>query len=169
MASNTRPPPNPPLSLFFFSPRPLLLLLLLLLFLPVLSVLSAVSGQQRRRNGRQQQPALAYGAPQQAAAAAPQASYGQPEVAQDSASQGQHDHQGLDWLLESVPGTPGTDYPIYGQEALSSFQFDCNSQVEGGEYLLTCVVVFSSFLRVLFEHFFLSFFFSSLREISKVI
>jgi hypothetical protein len=45
-----------------------------------------------------------------------------------------HDHQGLDWLLESVPGTPGTDYPIYSQDALGGFTFDCNGQVEGGYY-----------------------------------
>jgi len=44
--------------------------------------------------------------------------------------------QGLDWLLESVPGTPGTDYPIYSQDQLGGFPFECNGQVEGGETIL---------------------------------
>ena len=26
---------------------------------------------------------------------------------------GGEDHQGLDWLRESVPGEPGVDYPVY--------------------------------------------------------
>ncbi len=47
--------------------------------------------------------------------------------------QQQHDHQGLDWLLESVPGQPGTDYPIFSQDQLAGFRFDCGGQVEGGE------------------------------------
>ena len=25
------------------------------------------------------------------------------------------DHEGLDWLIEAVPGVPGEDYPIYAQ------------------------------------------------------
>ena len=35
------------------------------------------------------------------------------------------DHQGLDWLRDSVPGEPGVDYPIYGLPVPeSSFSFD---------------------------------------------
>ena len=25
------------------------------------------------------------------------------------------EHEGLDWLIESVPGVPGEDYPIYAE------------------------------------------------------
>ena len=101
----------------------------------------------------QRRASNSYGAPQAAPA---QASYGQPapQGGGQSLSQGQsHDHQGLDWLLESVPGQPGTDYPIYGQDQLEQFQFDCGSQIEGGQFLRTfpffCFTNSSSLNRLL--------------------
>lgn len=45
--------------------------------------------------------------------------------------QGGDDHQGLDWLLKSVPGQPGTDYPIFAEAPETSFL--CDGQVEGGK------------------------------------
>merc|ERR1711936_948996 len=42
------------------------------------------------------------------------------------------DHQGLDWLLNSVPGTPGEDYPILAE--VPETAFSCDGQVEGGYY-----------------------------------
>ncbi|XP_063590054.1 titin-like [Penaeus indicus] len=33
-----------------------------------------------------------------------------------------HDHVGLDWLRDSVPGEPGVDYPIFGQVPKTSFR-----------------------------------------------
>ena len=98
-------------------------------FLPSFSHLSAlavvaVSGQQNRpRQGRQQGAPAAYGAPEQ-----PQ--YGLQADA-SSLSEAQEDHQGTDWLLKSVPGTPGTDYPILAE--VPETKFECNGQVEGGE------------------------------------
>ncbi|QQP36485.1 Putative LOC100114681, partial [Caligus rogercresseyi] len=47
-----------------------------------------------------------------------------PSVIQPSNS---HDHQGLDWLLNSVPGTPGTDYPILAEVPETGFA--CDGQV----------------------------------------
>ena len=41
------------------------------------------------------------------------------------------EHQGLDWLIESVPGVPGEDYPIYAE--VPDTGFSCDGQVEGGE------------------------------------
>lgn len=86
--------------------------------------LTLASGQRR------QQPARGYGAPQAAPAPAPQPTY---QTDSSQLSQARHDHQGLDWLLESVPGQPGTDYPIYSQEQLGGFQFDCGNLIEGGQ------------------------------------
>ena len=37
----------------------------------------------------------------------------------------------LDWLLESVPGTPGEDYPILAE--VPETGFTCDGQVEGGK------------------------------------
>ncbi len=89
-----------------------------------LTVASAQFGRQADRG---------YGAPP--VTSAPQPQYSRIDTTQDQLSNGQHsgDHQGLDWLLESVPGQPGTDYPIYSQEDIGQFTFDCNGQVEGGE------------------------------------
>ena len=41
------------------------------------------------------------------------------------------EHEGLDWLIESVPGVPGEDYPIYAE--VPDTGFSCDGQVEGGE------------------------------------
>jgi hypothetical protein len=97
-------------------------------FVPAIAI-SAVSGQRSANRG--------YGAPTQSFQPAPSQPAYQPQGGGQSLAQGQHggDHQGLDWLLESVPGQPGTDYPIYSQENLAGFQFDCNGQIEGGSYL----------------------------------
>merc|ERR1719361_3349086 len=97
-------------------------------------VAGSVSGQRRggRRQGRRQGRTGGD-------AAAPQASYGasepQPQyaAADDSLAEGHSgDHQGLDWLLESVPGTPGEDYPILAE--VPETAFGCEGQVEGGYY-----------------------------------
>ena len=93
----------------------------------------AVSGQ-RRRQGRQEAQA-GYGAPQ--------AQYGQPQADASSLSESHSgDHQGLDWLLESVPGTPGEDYPILAE--VPETAFSCDGQVEGGTVDERC----SHFCRV---------------------
>ena len=42
------------------------------------------------------------------------------------------EHEGLDWLIESVPGVPGEDYPIYAE--VPNTGFTCDGQVEGGKY-----------------------------------
>lgn len=86
----------------------------------------AVQGQrgQRRRGGRQEAQAD-YGAP-------PQAQYGQPQADASSLSESHSgDHEGLDWLLNSVPGTPGEDYPILAE--VPETAFSCDGQVEGGK------------------------------------
>ena len=88
----------------------------------------AVHGQRRFRNqqGRQgrQEPDAGYGAPQ--------AEYGQPQADASSLSESHSgDHEGLDWLLESVPGTPGEDYPILAE--VPETGFTCDGQVEGGK------------------------------------
>ena len=96
------------------------------LFLHAALAVAAVNGQRGRAS-------TGYGAPQAAPAPA-QAQYGQPQTQSQSladSQQGSHDHQGLDWLLESVPGQPGTDYPIYSDA--NQFDFDCSGQVEGGK------------------------------------
>jgi hypothetical protein len=49
-----------------------------------------------------------------------------------SEAQEGHDHQGLDWLLESVPGQPGTDYPILAEVPETAFA--CDGLVDGGYY-----------------------------------
>merc|ERR1719290_452556 len=43
------------------------------------------------------------------------------------------DHQGLDWLIETIPGDPGVDYPIYSLPVPDS-SFSCDGRVEGGYY-----------------------------------
>lgn len=90
----------------------------------------AVSGQQRFRQGRTGGGAgNGYGAPPS------QAQYeGAPATQTNSQAQpqGGDDHQGLDWLLKSVPGQPGTDYPIFAEAPETSFL--CDGQVEGGYY-----------------------------------
>jgi len=84
----------------------------------------AVSGQRR---GRQQSAAAGgYGAPP------PQPQYGLEAQASEPAESHGGDHQGLDWLLKSVPGQPGTDYPIFAEVPETSFV--CDGQVEGGYY-----------------------------------
>ncbi|XP_037791301.1 LOW QUALITY PROTEIN: titin-like [Penaeus monodon] len=40
-----------------------------------------------------------------------------------------HDHVGLDWLRDSVPGEPGVDYPIFGQVPKTSFR--CRGRQQG--------------------------------------
>merc|ERR1739848_694349 len=102
--------------------------------LAIAVVAGSVSGQRRgngrrggaRRQGRQDEGADAgYGAPQ--------ATYGEPVADESSLSESQHgDHEGLDWLLESVPGTPGEDYPILAE--VPETAFSCEGQVEGGYY-----------------------------------
>lgn len=95
-----------------------------------------VSGQRRgnRRgngNGRQQ------GRQGRQEAEEPQAGYGEPPLEEYAAASEQQaeahegDHQGLDWLLESVPGTPGDDYPILA--VVPETAFSCDGQVEGGK------------------------------------
>jgi|ERR1711936_844833 len=101
--------------------------------LAIAVVAGTVSGQRRggRRNGRRQGrtggdnlPAYSEEAP---------ATYGEPQVADESLAEGHGgDHQGLDWLLESVPGTPGEDYPILAE--VPETAFGCEGQVEGGYY-----------------------------------
>ena len=54
-----------------------------------------------------------------------------PQAAAATLSEAQEDHQGTDWLLKSVPGTPGTDYPILAE--VPETKFECNGQVEGGK------------------------------------
>ncbi|TRY70395.1 hypothetical protein TCAL_16451 [Tigriopus californicus] len=95
--------------------------------------LTVVSGQRGRASNGYGAPPAAAPQPQynqQPLAQEPQAQYGQQAQA-SSLSESQHggDHQGLDWLLESVPGQPGTDYPIYADA--SQFDFDCNGQTQG--------------------------------------
>merc|ERR1739848_523879 len=102
--------------------------------LAIAVVAGSVSGQRRgngrrggaRRQGRQDEGADAgYGAPQ--------ATYGEPVADESSLSEAHEgDHQGLDWLLESVPGTPGEDYPILAE--VPETAFGCEGQVEGGYY-----------------------------------
>jgi hypothetical protein len=88
----------------------------------------SVSGQQRFRSGRTG-AGNGYGAPP-----GNQAQYEGSETNSQSQSepQGEDDHQGLDWLLKSVPGQPGTDYPIFAEAPETSFV--CDGQVEGGYY-----------------------------------
>lgn len=95
------------------------------MFLAALAVV-AVNGQRggRRRQGRQEAQAE-YGAP-------PQAQYGEPQADASSLSDSHSgDHEGLDWLLNSVPGTPGEDYPILAE--VPETAFSCDGQVEGGK------------------------------------
>ena len=40
----------------------------------------------------------------------------------------------LQWLRDSIPGEPGTDYPIYN--AVESTAFSCEGRVFGGKSLL---------------------------------
>lgn len=91
-------------------------------------MVSGQRGSAPRAYGAPTQPQPQYN--QQPQAQEPQAQYGQQAQA-SSLSESQHggDHQGLDWLLESVPGQPGTDYPIYADA--SQFDFDCNGQTQG--------------------------------------
>ena len=81
------------------------------------------NGRQQGRQGRQEE--------------APQAGYGEPPLEEYAAASEQQaeahegDHQGLDWLLESVPGTPGDDYPILA--VVPETAFSCDGQGEGGK------------------------------------
>jgi len=87
----------------------------------------AVYGQrQSRRQGRQGGADAGYGAPP------PQPQYGGEGDSQAAPGGGGDDHQGLDWLLKSVPGQPGTDYPIFAE--VPETGFGCEGQVEGGYY-----------------------------------
>ena len=87
----------------------------------------AVSGQRQFRQGRTG-AGNGYGAPPGGQAEyQPSASSG----SQSAAAPGGDDHQGLDWLLKSVPGQPGTDYPIFAEAPETSF--GCEGQVEGGK------------------------------------
>merc|ERR1719422_2016399 len=88
----------------------------------------AVYGQRQFRQGRTG-AGNGYGAPPGGQAEyQPSASSG----SQSAAAPGGDDHQGLDWLLKSVPGQPGTDYPIFAEAPETSFV--CDGQVEGGYY-----------------------------------
>merc|ERR1712110_360179 len=62
---------------------------------------------------------------------APQAEYGVQADASSLSESHEGDHQGLDWLLNSVPGTPGEDYPILAE--VPETAFSCDGQVEGGK------------------------------------
>ena len=48
---------------------------------------------------------------------------------------GGKDHQGLDWLIETIPGEPGVDYPIYSLPAPDT-SFSCDGRVRS--FLSTC-------------------------------
>merc|ERR1712021_319894 len=105
--------------------------------LAVALVAGTVSGQQRRgnRRGNGRRQGQRQGRQEDLATYAeePQAGYGEPDVAADTLSESHEgDHQGLDWLLESVPGTPGDDYPILAE--VPETAFSCDGQVEGGYY-----------------------------------
>jgi len=105
--------------------------------LAVALVAGTVSGQQRRgnRRGNGRRQGQRQGRQEDLATYAeePQAGYGEPDVAADTLSESHEgDHQGLDWLLESVPGTPGDDYPILAE--VPETAFGCEGQVEGGYY-----------------------------------
>lgn len=100
-------------------------------------VIGTVSGQRRgnrRQGGRQGRRQGRTGGDDLAQySEEPQAGYGEPDVAADTLSESHSgDHQGLDWLLESVPGTPGEDYPILAE--VPETAFSCDGQVEGGYY-----------------------------------
>ena len=86
----------------------------------------SVSGQQRFRQGRTG-AGNGYGAPPA------QAQYDAAPATDSQSAAEPHggDHQGLDWLLKSVPGQPGTDYPIFAEAPETSFI--CDGQVEGGK------------------------------------
>jgi hypothetical protein len=66
-----------------------------------------------------------------------------PQAAAATLSEAQEDHQGTDWLLKSVPGTPGTDYPILAE--VPETKFECNGQVEGGKDRKNVFRIFNSF------------------------
>ena len=93
------------------------------MILPSIAAVAIAVSAQRPRQGRQGQGvSQQYGAPDQ------------PEYGgQALATENQEDHQGTDWLLKSVPGTPGTDYPILAE--VPETKFDCAGQVEGGKKL----------------------------------
>ena len=57
------------------------------------------------------------------------------------------DQQGFDWLLKSVPGTPGTDYPIFAE--VPETKFDCNGLVDGGESLRGIETIMQQFYTIL--------------------
>ena len=79
------------------------------------------NGRQQGRQGRQEEAQAGYGEPLEEYAAA----------SEQQAEAHEGDHQGLDWLLESVPGTPGEDYPILAE--VPETAFGCEGQVEGGK------------------------------------
>jgi len=92
-----------------------------------MAVFAVVYAQRRGRTGG---AGGDYGAPPPAGG---QAQYGGNGGGQSSpAAGGGDDHQGLDWLLKSVPGQPGTDYPIFAE--VPETGFGCEGQVEGGYY-----------------------------------
>ena len=49
------------------------------------------------------------------------------------------EYQGLDWLIKSIPGKPGKDYPIYAK--VPETKFECNGRAEGGDRLSNCILV----------------------------
>ena len=57
---------------------------------------------------------------------------------------------GIGSLEDTIPGTPGADYPIYAVPPETSFT--CDGQVDGGYYFFFFFLLFSSFF------FFFSFF-----------
>ena len=44
------------------------------------------------------------------------------------------DHQGLQWLIDTIPGDPGVDYPIYSLPAPDT-SFSCDGRVIYSEHL----------------------------------
>ena len=61
------------------------------------------------------------------------------------------DQQGFDWLLKSVPGTPGTDYPIFAE--VPETKFDCNGLVDGGGSLRGIMLQFYTILHSILQRF----------------
>ena len=105
-----------------------------------MAVFAVVYAQRRGRTGG---AGGDYGAPPPAG----QAQYGGNGGGQSSpAAGGGDDHQGLDWLLKSVPGQPGTDYPIFAE--VPETGFGCEGQVEGGESLIFTELIHFSLIHI---------------------
>ena len=93
----------------------------------------AVQGQRQGRRGGRRQGGQRQGRQEDldAGYGAPQAEYGVQADASSLSESHEGGHEGLDWLLNSVPGTPGEDYPILAE--VPETAFSCDGQVEGGK------------------------------------